>query len=95
MAKKRKKPTKGVFDVGIDDKSTPVIGVEKITYYRNGDTIKKKTFRAKGPKGYGLKKMKKSKTKYYRSGEVASRDVGKITFRESLPLAETPRPFLE
>ena len=93
MAKKRKKTTKGVFDVGIDDKSTPVIGVEKITYYRNGDTIKKKTFRAKGPKGYGVKKVKE-KVKYHKSGLV-KKSKERLTFREGVPLAETPRPFLE
>ena len=85
--------TKGTFGIGIDDKSTPVIGVEKIKYYRNGDKIKKKTFRAKGPKGYGVKKVKE-KVKYHKSGLVKKSNKD-LPFREGVPLAETPRPFLE
>ena len=84
--------TKGTFGIGIDDKSTPVIGVKKIKRYKSGE-IKKEVFRAKGPKGYGVKKVTE-KVKYHKSGLV-KKSKKRLTFREGVPLAETPRPFLE
>ncbi len=82
--------------IGIDDKSTPVLGREKIKYYKSKDgekkKIKKKVFKAKGPKGYAVKKVKE-KTKYHKSGLVKSSDK-ELTFRESVPLAESPRPHI-
>ena len=87
MAKKK------IYDIGIDDKSTPVLGKEKVKYYKSKDgskKVKKKTFKAKGPKGYGVKKVKE-KTKYHKSGLVKSSKKD-LSFRESVPLAESPRP---
>ena len=88
---------KKIYDIGIDDKSTPVLGKEKIKYYKSKEgekkKIKKVVFKAKGPKGYGVKKVKE-KTRYHKSGLVKGHKK-KLTFRESVPLAETPLPFLE
>ena len=88
---------KKIYDIGVDDKSTPVIGKKRTKYYKDVDPetgekkIKKVVFRAKGPKGYGVKKVKE-KTKYYKSGLV--KDSKKdLSFRESFPLAESPRPW--
>ena len=68
MAKKK------IYDIGIDDKSTPVLGKEKVKYYKSKDgskKVKKKTFKAKGPKGYGVKKVKeKTKAKRTRRSDA-------------------------
>jgi hypothetical protein len=89
MAKKK------IYDIGIDGKSTPVLGKEKVKYYKSKDgskQVKKKTFKAKGPKGYAVKKVKE-KTKYHKSGLVKSSKKD-LSFRESFPLAESPRPHI-
>ena len=92
MAKKQ------TYSIGIDDKKTPVIGRKRTRYYKEVDPItgkrkiKKEVFRAKGPKGYGVKKVRE-KSKYYKSGLV-KRSKKHLSFRESVPLAESPRPHV-
>ena len=86
---------KKTYEIGVDDKSTPVVGKKKTKYYKTkkgeDKKIKKEVFKAKGPKGYGVKKVKE-KTTYYKSGLVKDSDKN-LSFRESFPLAESPRPW--
>jgi len=90
MAKKK------IYDIGIDGKSTPVLGKKRTKYYKakkgEDKKIKKEVFKAKGPKGYGVKKVKE-KTKYHKSGLV-KKSKKDLSFRESVPLAQSPRPHV-
>ena len=87
---------KKIYDIGIDGNSTPVLGKKRTKYYKakkgEDKKIKKDGFKAKGPKGYGVKKVKE-KTKYHKSGLVKSSKKD-LSFRESVPLAQSPRPHV-